>query len=124
MITKEEAREWYVKGAGDFLSDEDCHHFTKDDIINQFDAFYSSRFTETNIMPELLHPLMQYFTYAHLPAHLQEISQPLAELVTAMLLKLPMNIETEAFVRKMLEAKDCAVRAKLYKGEAEQTTGQ
>lgn len=124
MITKEEARKWYLQGAEDFMIDDNAEHFTKDDVRNHFDAFYGERFDTSKESSKLLHPLMQYFTYAHLPAHLQEISQPMAELVIAMLLKLPMNIETDAFVRKMLEAKDCAVRAKLYKGEAEQTTGQ
>lgn len=120
MITKTEAIEWYRRGM------EDAHRdgvITPSSLQRVFDKEYGHVFEQME-SPQLLHPLMQYFTYAHLPAHLQEISQPMAELVIAMLLKLPMNIETDAFVRKMLEAKDCAVRAKLYKGEAEQTTGQ
>lgn len=117
MITKEEALSWYVKGAIDFMPEDNALHFTKDDAVNQFDAFYAERFHD-EIAHEFLHPLMQYFSYQHLPPHLQEISRPLAELVAKMVRILPMNMETEAFIRKMLEAKDCAVRAKLYKSPA------
>lgn len=40
------ARKWYGKGAEDFISAEDAHHFTKDDVNNQFDEFYSREFPQ------------------------------------------------------------------------------
>ena len=56
---------------------------------------------------------LQYFTYAHLPPHLQEISKPLAELAEQMEQLLPDGPEKSAGMRKLLEAKDCFVRASL-----------
>lgn len=58
--------------------------------------------------------LMQFFAYAHLPPHLQEISKPFGDLAEAIVNTLPSNPERTVALRKLLEAKDCAVRAKLY----------
>ena len=55
--------------------------------------------------------LMQFFKYDHLPAHLQAISKPFAELAEHLDLLLPANPERTVALRKLLEAKDCAVRA-------------
>lgn len=59
--------------------------------------------------------LLQFFAYEHLPAHLQEHSKPFAELANKMVETLPSNPERSAGLRKLLEAKDCAVRARLFK---------
>ncbi len=59
--------------------------------------------------------LMQFFAYEHLPPHLQEYSKPFYELATLITLTLPRNPERTVALRKLLEAKDCAVRAKLFK---------
>lgn len=58
-------------------------------------------------------PILRFFHYAHLPASLQEISRPFCQLVVAMIEVLPRNAERSAALRKLLEAKDCAVRASL-----------
>ena len=58
-------------------------------------------------------PIMKYFEYAHLPSHLQEVSAPIGELAKAMDAELPDGAEKSAGLRKLLEAKDCLVRAKL-----------
>lgn len=50
--------------------------------------------------------LLQFFEFAHLPPHLQAVSQPL-----------PDNPEKTVALRKLLEAKDCAARAVLFKQE-------
>jgi hypothetical protein len=47
-----------------------------------------------------------------LPEHLQEVSRPFAGLA-AIILTLPRNPERTVALRKLLEAKDAAVRAKL-----------
>jgi len=60
-------------------------------------------------------PLMQFFAYSHLPAHLQAISQPFGELAHKIVSELPRNPERTAALRKLLEAKDCAVRAAIAK---------
>jgi hypothetical protein len=59
--------------------------------------------------------LLQFFAYEHLPAHLQEHSKPFAELAQKLVETLPANPERTTALRKLLEAKDCAVRARLFK---------
>ena len=58
--------------------------------------------------------LMQFFAYEHLPAHLQAVSKPFGELATK-IMELPRNPERTTALRKLLEAKDCAVRAVVAK---------
>lgn len=60
-------------------------------------------------------PALQFFEYEHLKGELREISRPFCEMAHEMVKKLPRNPERSAMLRKLLEAKDCAVRAKLYK---------
>lgn len=59
--------------------------------------------------------MMQFFAYAHLPPHLQDISKPFGDLAQHIVDTLPSNPERTVALRKLLEAKDCAVRAKLFK---------
>lgn len=68
-----------------------------------------------NPVDDALEPMMQFFAYAHLPPHLQAISKPFGDLAQNMVDTLPRNPERSAGLRKLLEAKDCAVRAHLYK---------
>ncbi len=58
---------------------------------------------------------MQFFFYDHLPEHLQETSRPFAQLASTMDEKLPDNPEKSVMLRKLLESKDCAIRAIIYK---------
>jgi hypothetical protein len=58
-------------------------------------------------------PIIKYFEYAHLPGKLQAISAPLCELAKKMDTELPDSAEKSAGLRKLLEAKDCFVRALL-----------
>ena len=61
-----------------------------------------------------VYPIAPYFAYAHLPPHLQAISKPFADLAEQMVQRKPGGCpETAAGLRKLLEAKDCAVRAAL-----------
>ncbi len=57
--------------------------------------------------------ILRYFTYEHLPAHLQAVSKPCADLAHQMADLLPSGPEVTAGLRKLLEAKDCLVRAAL-----------
>lgn len=59
--------------------------------------------------------LLQFFAYEHLPPHLQEISKPFGDLAKHLVGTLPANLERAMALRKLLEAKDCAVRAKLFR---------
>ena len=78
---------------------------------------------------ELKEHILQFFAYAHLPAHLQGVSKPFCELANAIVSgdntpesgtvtfggPLPRNPERTVALRKLLEAKDAAVRALLAK---------
>ncbi len=57
--------------------------------------------------------MIQFFAYEHLPPHLQEVSKQFWEMADWMRRNLPANEERDFAFRKLLEAKDCAVRAKL-----------
>jgi len=57
--------------------------------------------------------LLKFFTYDHLPMYLQGVSQRCAELAEVMVDKLPDGPELAVGLRKLLEAKDCFVRAAL-----------
>jgi hypothetical protein len=58
-------------------------------------------------------PIMQYFEYEHLPSHLQAVSKPFGEMAKQIVEQLPRNAERTVALRKLLESKDAAVRAKL-----------
>ena len=58
-----------------------------------------------------IEPMLQFFEYAHLRDDLQIISAPFCTLAIAMVNLLPRNPERTAALRKLLEAKDWAVRA-------------
>jgi hypothetical protein len=61
---------------------------------------------------------IQYFSYEHLPLQLQEVSKPIHDLAHKMEETLPDGPEKSAGMRKLLEAKDCFVRANIVtKGE-------
>lgn len=58
---------------------------------------------------------MQFFAYDHLPSALQAISRPFAELADMIVVVVPRNPERTVALRKLLEAKDAAVRAFIAK---------
>lgn len=68
--------------------------------------------------PKTRHPsiqaVLQFFAYAHLPEHLRAVSQPFCELAEKVA-DGPGNAETTVALRKLLESKDAAVRAVLFK---------
>lgn len=59
--------------------------------------------------------MLQFFGYGHLPENLQLISKPFYDLAEALVLILPRSPERTVALRKLLESKDCAVRALLFK---------
>lgn len=56
---------------------------------------------------------MKYFKYDHLREPLRSVSESVAKLAEDMDNTLPDGAEKSAGLRKLLEAKDCFVRAKL-----------
>ena len=57
--------------------------------------------------------IARHFGYDHLPEHLQSVSKPCHDLAEAMVDALPDGPELTTGLRKLLEAKDCFVRAAL-----------
>jgi hypothetical protein len=61
-----------------------------------------------------LHPateaLLAFFAHEHLPPHLAAVSKPFCDLATEMAYLID-GPEATVCLRKLLEAKDCAVRA-------------
>jgi hypothetical protein len=58
-------------------------------------------------------PILRYFTYEHLPPKLQVVSKSFAILAHACEEMLPAGPEKSTALRKLLEAKDAAVRSAL-----------
>jgi len=56
-------------------------------------------------------PILRYFHFAHLPPTLQVTSIKFFELACYIVSTLPRNAERSVALRKLLEAKDAAVRA-------------
>jgi len=58
-------------------------------------------------------PIMRFFEYSHLPPKLQEISSQFFGIANYIEANIPRSAERSAGLRKLLEAKDCIVRAAL-----------
>lgn len=58
-------------------------------------------------------PIMQFFAWAHLPEHLADVSKPFGDMADRIVATLPRNPERTVALRKLLESKDAAVRARL-----------
>lgn len=64
-------------------------------------------------------PLLQFFTFSHLrDEQLQAVSRHYAELAQRTLELCPDNAERHEALRKLLEAKDCAVRSLIFKPQS------
>lgn len=60
--------------------------------------------------------MMKWFAYEHLPDHLQEVSVGFFNLATSLCGSIKPGPERTVALRKLLEAKDAAVRSKLHPG--------
>jgi hypothetical protein len=58
-------------------------------------------------------PILRYFEYEHLPPHLRSVSEKFGRLAEDIEDSLPDGPEKSTALRKLLEAKDAAVRAAL-----------
>ena len=63
-----------------------------------------------NRHPSIEH-VLQFFSYSHLPPALQLVSKPFCDLAQEIANRAPQSPETAVALRKLLEAKDAAVRA-------------
>lgn len=59
--------------------------------------------------------ILQFFDFHHLPIELHAVSAPFCDLAHQIVAVLPRNPERTVALRKLLEAKDAAVRARLAK---------
>jgi hypothetical protein len=59
------------------------------------------------------YPILQFFAWSHLPPHLAAVSQPFSVLADLLVETLPDGPELSVALRKLLEAKDAAVRARV-----------
>ena len=59
--------------------------------------------------------LLRFFDYGHLDHELYEVAEQFQVFAERMANDLPENAETTAALRKLLEAKDCCIRAALDK---------
>jgi len=60
---------------------------------------------------------LQFFEHDHLPPNLQEVSRPFGELAGWMMTRLPENPQRTIAIQKLMEAKDAAVRAAIFRGD-------
>jgi hypothetical protein len=60
--------------------------------------------------------MLKWFEWSHLPPHLQEVSKPFSGLAKIIASDIEPGPERTAALRKLLEAKDAAVRAKVNPG--------
>lgn len=60
--------------------------------------------------------MMKWFAWEHLPDHLQQVSKSFGELADMICQSIEAGPERTVALRKLLEAKDAAVRAKLHPG--------
>ena len=77
------------------------------------DAAARGPLTETLELLAQAEPIVQHFRFSHLRAELLPVSAPFAALAVGLLETVPRNAERSTALRKLLEAKDCAVRAVL-----------
>jgi len=64
-------------------------------------------FTEEQIETD---PILKFFGFEHLPPKMQIYSEPFAQLAGHIVRNYPRNAERTVALRKLLEAKDAAVR--------------
>jgi hypothetical protein len=57
--------------------------------------------------------ILRYFHYEHLPEALKTVSKPFCDMAAMIVRELPRNAERTVALRKLLEAKDAAVRSRV-----------
>ena len=60
--------------------------------------------------------MLKWFDYAHLPENLSGVSSRFSDLASLLVVELAAGPERTVALRKLLEAKDAAVRARLHPG--------
>lgn len=83
------------------------------DRVNRYKQALLNKILASQLKEETMcAPRLKYFDYDHLPEYLQEISRPFKEIAEQVLQESDVDeFEIEVGLRKLLEAKDCFVRA-------------
>jgi len=76
-------------------------------------TYDSDQFEPMEVRHAAVDHILQYFGFDHLPTRLQDVSIPFHELAHEIANRASSNPETTVALRKLLEAKDAAVRAAL-----------
>ena len=66
--------------------------------------------------------VLQFFRYEHLPPGLREVSLKFADLAISLARSRASNPEQTVALRKLLEAKEAAVRARMYSSPVQRTS--
>lgn len=104
----------YTKGTAFRAGKHTCTKHLKpvkaDEVCDDFECFLREKH-----MTEIpgYSPIIKYFAYEHLPERLQGVSKQIGDLARELDKTLPDGPEKTAGLRKLLEAKDCLVRASL-----------
>lgn len=69
-----------------------------------------AEFSDEQLMED---PILRFFHFTHLPPSLRDMSQHFCYLARNVVTSAPRSAERTMALRKLLEAKDCAVRALL-----------
>ena len=93
IVEPNTAREFFVWAGQDLLIHE----------VQKAEAIAATEVTDE--------PILKFFAWEHLPAHLQPVSASFGVLACDLVARLPKCAERTVALRKLLEAKDCAVRA-------------
>jgi hypothetical protein len=93
-------------------SQDELQQVSTSSIIEETENKLKQLIQDRNSIPDRM---LQFFSYSHLPEHLQSVSKPFCDLAQQIVDTLPANPERTVALRKLLEAKDCAVRALLFK---------
>jgi hypothetical protein len=84
--------------------------FVEENNMQNDAGIHPAEFTEAQISTD---PILHFFHYAHLPEKLKGTSRLFFILASTLVTTLPRNAERTVALRKLLEAKDAAVRANL-----------
>lgn len=73
-----------------------------------------SKIDEAVKLARVQNPILQFFRVDHLPPNMQPMAAAFASMAVAMANVLPDNIEKQVCLRRLMEAKEGAVRALLF----------
>ena len=126
LVTRYEHKPYKCKIVGSYSPEEamDLEKWVKQEIIpfmgqgcevvNWAVKTYDDQ-APARVDKQALEGIMRFFEYGHLPEQLQKVSAPICDMAQQLYREVPDCEEKAAGLRKLLEAKDCFVRASFDK---------